>query len=107
MSNNAIFNATICIIGILILGIHSINLIVKKEKRKDEKLLQDFFLFTVLHFATYLTFIFLKLKGIGDAGIIAFYTVFYIMNNLEVFFLFRYAHIYIELEPKKAKAFSV
>ena len=107
MSNNAIFNATVCIIGILILGIHSINLLVKKEKRKDEKLLQDFFLFTVLHFATYLTFIFLKLKGIGDAGIIAFYTAFYIMNNLEVFFLFRYAHIYIELEPKKAKAFSV
>lgn len=107
MSNNAIFNATVCIIGILILGIHVINLLVKKEKRKDEKLLQDFFLFTVLHFATYLTFIFLKLKGIGDAGIIAFYTAFYIMNNLEVFFLFRYAHIYIELEPKKAKAFSV
>ncbi|MBR2133646.1 MAG: hypothetical protein IJ851_02940 [Eubacterium sp.] len=36
MSNNSVFNATVCIIGILILLIHTVNIVMKKNKRRDE-----------------------------------------------------------------------
>ena len=42
MADNSIFNATVCIMGILIFSIHIINLPVKKNKRKDKKALLDF-----------------------------------------------------------------
>ena len=108
MTNNSVFNASVCIIGILILTIHVVNLLTKKERRKDEKVLLNFFLFTIIHFATYLTFTLVKAYSVtGNAYIIAFYTTFYIMNNLEVFLLYRYAHEYMDIEPKKEKAISI
>ena len=108
MTNNSVFNASVCIIGILILTIHVVNLLTKKERRKDEKVLLNFFLFTIIHFATYLTFTLVKAYSVtGNAYIIAFYTTFYIMNNLEVFLLYRYAHEYMVIEPKKGKAISI
>lgn len=107
MSGNSIFNITVCIMGIFILAIHSVNLWAKKNRRRDEETLLQFFLFTIVHFATYLAFTLIKTRRTGDAFIIAFYTAFYIMNNLEVFFLFRYARSYIEIEPKKAKVLTV
>lgn len=108
MSNNAVFNASVCIIGILILTIHVVNLLTKKERRKDENVLLNFFIFTTLHFATYLAFTLIKAYSVtGDAYIIAFYTVFYMMNNLEVFLLFRYAHAYMGIEGRKGKAISL
>ena len=108
MTNNSVFNASVCIIGILILTIHVVNLLTKKERRKDEKVLLNFFLFTIIHFATYLTFTLVKAYSVtGNAYIIAFYTTFYIMNNLEVFLLYRYAHEYMDIEPKKGKAISI
>ncbi len=106
MSKNSVFNATICIVGILILMIHVVNLISKKGKRKDEKILLDFFIFTILHFATYLTFTLIKFNYTSNAFIIAFYTTFYIMNNIEVFLLFRYARVYIGFTPKKDRVLS-
>ena len=36
MKNSYIFNATVCIFGILMLGIHTLSIILKKKKRKDE-----------------------------------------------------------------------
>ena len=108
MSNNSVFNASVCIIGILILIIHVANILVKKEKRKDEKVLLNFFLFTIIHFATYLTFTLVKSFYLtNNAYVIAFYTTFYIMNNLEVFLLYRYAHEYMDIEPKKEKTVSI
>ena len=62
---NAIFNATVCILGILILSTHTVNLIVKKGKRKDEKSLLDFFVFTIVHFATYLVFTLVKVAYVS------------------------------------------
>ena len=103
MTKNGVFNAAVCIIGILILTIHVVNLLVKKGRRKDERLLLEFFLFTILHFATYLTFTLVKIRYTSNAFIIAFYTVFYIMNNGEVFLLFRYAREYIGWAPKKRR----
>ena len=68
MTNNSVFNASVCIIGILILIIHVANILTKKEKRKDEKALLTFFLFTIIHFATYLTFTLVKVYyRTGDA----------------------------------------
>ena len=107
MSNNSVFNAAVCIMGILILTIHVINLLVKKEKRKDEYSLINFFLFTIFHFATYLTFTIVKLYYTSNAYIIAFYTIFYIMNNMELFLLFRYMQHYVELEPKLNKILTI
>lgn len=107
MDNKIIFNMTVCIMGILIITIHIVNLLVKKKKRTDEKALLDFFLFTVVHFATYLTFTFIKTAYTSNAFIIAFYTVFYIMNNVEVFMLFRYMKTYVVFPKSKERTISV
>lgn len=106
MSGNSIFNATVCLIGILILTVHIANLALKKEKRKDEWILLGFFAFTILHFATYLTFTLIKSNYTSDPFIIAFYTAFYIMNNVEVFLLFCYASSYMNLASKLGRALS-
>ena len=107
MTNNAVFNAAVCIMGILILSIHVVNLLLKKEKRKDEKSLLDFFLFTVIHFATYLTFTLVKIVYTSNAYIIGFYTAFYIMNNIEVFMLFKYMRRYLSFPSEKEKYYSL
>lgn len=107
MSNNTVFNITVCIFGILILTIHIVNLLVKKNKRKDEKSLLDFFIFTAVHFVTYLTFTFIKTVYISNAYITAFYTVFYIMNNIEVFMLYKYIKSYGAIANNVKKAVSV
>lgn len=104
MSGNSIFNATVCLIGIIILLVHTVNLSIKKGKRKDENRLLAFFIFTIVHFATYLTFTLIKINYTSDAFITAFYSTFYVMNNLEVFFLFVYTLSYAVLSEKGKKA---
>ena len=107
MSGNAIFNATVCTIGIAIFLIHIANLLFKKNKRKDEKRLLLFLSFTAFHFATYLTFILVKTTYTSDAYIIGFYTTFYIFNNVEVVLFFLYMLCYIELADKNKKILSI
>ena len=107
MDKNNVFNATVCILGILILAIHTVNLLVKRDKRKDEMALLDFFTFTLLHFATYLVFTIIKISYTSNAYIVAFYTIFYIMNNMEVFLLYRYMSLYTDLSPKTKKVTAV
>ncbi len=107
MSGNSVFNATVCIFGILILAIHVINVFMKKEKRRDELYLLNFFIFTIIHFITYLTFTLIKLSYTSNDMIIGFYTLFYIMNNVELFLLFRYMQIYVVLKPKINKILSI
>ncbi len=107
MSGNAIFNATVCIIGIGILFIHALNVLVKKNRGKDGTRLLYFLLFTVLHFATYLTFTLIKAKYTSDPFIISFYTVFYIFNNIEALLLYLYTIEYIDLEQKTKKRLNV
>ena len=106
MQSNSIFNATVCIMGILILSVHFVYLLQKKDKRRDERVLMDFFAFTVIHFATYLSYTIIKHSYTSDKFVIAFYTTFYIMNNLEVFLLFRYAREYIKIDKKQEKIIS-
>ena len=107
MENSYIFNATVCIIGILIFIVHIISIILKKNKRKDEMCLLEFFIFTILHFSIYLTFTFIRMSYSSNGFIIAFYTSFYIMNNIELLLLFRYMKNYTELPSKIGKTLNI
>ena len=107
MKNSYIFNATVCIFGILMLGIHTLSIILKKKKRKDEMCLLDFFIFTILHFSIYLAFTFIRMSYSSNGFIIAFYTSFYIMNNIELLLLFKYMKNYTELPNKTVKTLNI
>ena len=107
MSGNAIFNATVCIIGIGILLIHAVNALIKKNRRKDENRLLVFLLFTAFHFLVYLIFTLVKVKYTSDPYIISFYTIFYIFNNIEVFLFFLYTIEYIQPEKKTKKILTL
>ena len=107
MENSYIFNATVCIFGILMLGIHTLSIILKKNKREDEICLLDFFIFTILHFSIYLAFTFIRMSYSSNGFIIAFYTSFYIMNNIELLLLYRYMKNYTELPNKTCKTLNI
>ena len=107
MSGNAIFNSTVCLIGIAILLVHVVNTLFKKNRRKDENRLLVFLVFTIIHFATYFTFTLLKVNYTSNTYIIAFYTTFYIFNNIEVVLLFLYMLSYVELQDKTRKILSI
>ena len=98
MDSKTTFNATVCIIGIAFLLIHTVDLLLKKDKRKDEKSLLVFIVFTIIHFATYLTFTFVKINYTSNPLIISFYTTFFIMNNIEVLLLINYTLSYVPLK---------
>lgn len=100
MDSKTTFNVTVCIVGIAFLLIHTVNLLLKKERRKDENNMLIFIVFTIVHFATYLTFTFIKINYTSNPLIISFYTVFFIMNNIEVLLLFNYTISYISLKKK-------
>ena len=100
MSSKGVFNAVVCAIGILFFFIHVIGLVIKKDKRRDEKILLNFFLFMIILFTTYLSFDFIREGLKSNVFIITFYTVFYIMNNIAVFIFLNYAKSYISIEPK-------
>ena len=107
MEGNAIFNATVCVIGISILLIHVVNLLIKRDRRKDENRLLIFLVFTAFHFLVYLSFTFIKLIYTSNPFIIAFYTTFYIFNNIEVLLLFLYMLSYVSFKDKNRKILSV
>ena len=107
MEGNAIFNATVCVIGISILLIHVVNLLIKRDRRKDENRLLIFLVFTAFHFLLYLSFTFIKLIYTSNPFIIAFYTTFYIFNNIEVLLLFLYMLSYVSFKDKNRKILSV
>ena len=107
MNSKIIFNATVCLLGTAILLVHIINLSIKKNKRKDEICLLIFFAFTAIHFMTYFTFTMIKRVYTSDELIKAFYTIFYIMNNMEVFILFYYMIAYITIPEISARKLSI
>ena len=100
MDIKATFNAAVCIIGIALLLIHAVDLSIKKGRRKDENNLLAFIIFTIIHFATYLTFTIIKASYTSNALIIGFYSTFFIMNNIELIFLSHYTISYITLNKK-------
>lgn len=100
MDERSVFNATVCIIGIAILLIHAVNIFLKKGRRKDENSLLTFILFTIIHFAIYLTFTFIKVNYKSNPLIIGFYTTFFVMNNIELLLLFKYTIEFVALKNK-------
>ena len=96
-NTNIVFNITICIMGSLILFVHLANLIVKRNKRKDENMLLAFIAFTIFHFLTYLTYTLIKLKYTSDTFVMGFYTTFFIFNNIEVLLYFLYMMNFADL----------
>lgn len=107
MGYNVVFNMTVCIIGIIIFLIHITNTVVRRERRKDERCIIEFLIFTVVHFVTYLIFTAVKTVYTSNAYVIAFYTIFYIMNNIEMLLIFRYMLNYVDLETKTIKALAI
>ena len=100
MDVKSVFNAAVCVIGIAILLVHTVNILLKKNRRKDENNLLIFVVFTIIHFSTYLTFTLIKPHYTSDTFIMSFYTVFYIMNNVESLLLFAYMLSFVPLSKK-------
>lgn len=100
MLNNQVFNATVCFIGIGIILIHIVNIVIKKNKRPDEKRLLAFLAFTAFHFLTYLTYTLIKVNYTSDAFTKVFYTFFYIFNNVELLLFFLYMISYVDFNKK-------
>ena len=89
-NTNIVFNITICLMGSLILFVHLADLIIKRNKRKDEKWLLSFIAFTIFHFLVYLTYTLVKLDYTSNSFVMGFYTTFFIFNNIEVLLFFLY-----------------
>lgn len=100
MDVKSTFNAAVCVIGIAILLIHTVNILLKKDRRKDENNLLIFVSFTIVHFATYLTFTIIKNNYTSNPLIIGFYTTFFIFNNIELLLLYKYTLSYIDIKKK-------
>ena len=107
MDIKSTFNLTVCIIGIALLFIHTIDLLLKKGRRKDENNLLIFIIFTIFHFVTYLIFTVIKINYTNDPLIIGFYTAFFIMNNIQLFLLFNYTVSYININKKLKDIVSI
>lgn len=109
MGVKAAVNITICGVGALIMLVHIANLIMKKHKRKDEKYLLSFFIFTVVHFLTYMLYLIIKEYWYSSNEFItAAYTIFYIYNNIEILLLFLYTMSYIKISTGvKKKLFTL
>ena len=107
MANNVVFNMTVCIMGILILSVHLVNLIIKRNKRKDELTLFVFILFTIIHFFVYFLFTNIKTRYTSNSFIMSFYTTFYIFNNVQMFILFMYMLNYISLVKNKRNILQI
>ena len=100
MDSKSVFNATVCIIGIALFLIHTVNISLKKNRRKDENYLLAFVIFNACHFAAYLALTLIRTNYTSDNLIMAFYTVFYIMNSFESLLLFVYAISYFPIKKK-------
>ena len=107
MDNKSVFNATVCLLGVFILLIHIVNLLLKKNRRKDENSLLSFFLFTMVHFTTYFAFVLIKQKFTSNAFIMTFYTIFYIMNNVEVILFYFYLVNYTKIHNKTKRIIDI
>ena len=107
MDPKSVFNATVCLLGALILLIHIANVLMKRNRRKDENNILIFFIFTMIHFVLYFVFTLIKRNYTSNAFIITFYTIFYIMNNLEVFLFYRYMSSYATFPNQTKKVVNI
>ena len=104
MDQKSIFNVTVCTFGVILLIIHIIDILLKKDLRKDEKHLLVFFIFTAVHLFAYLSFTIAKVYYTSNGLIMTAYSLFYIANNMEVLLLLAYALSYVELNKDIERA---
>ena len=104
MDTKTMFNAVVCLVGLLILLVHIANILLKKKRRKDENALLVFLAFTAVHFAAYFAFCFLKTYYPSDALVMGFYTGFFVANNAQVLLLVLYMLCYVEMGKRFARA---
>lgn len=107
MDSKSVFNATVCILGVFILLLHIVQVLIKKERRKDENVLLVFYIFTALHFLTYFSYTFLKQSNISNSLTIGFYTAFFIMNNMEALLFYFYLCSYTDNKSKFKKIVDI
>ena len=107
MNSKSVFNATVCLLGAIILLIHIVNILLKKNRRKDENTLLSFFIFTMCHFLIYFAFVVIKEVYTSDAYIMGFYTAFYIMNNIEVLLFYLYLSRYANIPSNTRKTVDI
>ena len=100
MDNKTVFNITVCIVGLAFLLIHTIDILLKKNRRKDENNLLNFIIFTSIHFIFYITFSFIKVYHPSNTLIITFYSLFFTFNNAQLLLFFLYAKSYMSLSKK-------
>jgi sensor histidine kinase YesM len=86
---------------------HSINLLHKKNRRKDENVLLNFCFFTMINLSTYFIYMGIKSSYTSDNMIIGFYTAFYIMNNIEVLMFYKYMTAYTRLPKDIVKVVEI
>lgn len=108
MIERTMFNGTVCLIGALVLLLHIVSILFKKERRKDENSLLFFFIFTAFHFSLYFTFVIIKSNvKVNETFIMSFYTIFYIMNNIEVLLFYNYLLRYVNIEKKVRRVTNI
>ena len=104
MDSKNIFNITVCAVGSIFLFIHILNLLLKKNRRKDENNLLVAFIFTAAHLIGYLAFTLVKLNYTSDALIMSVYSLFYLANNLEALLLVIYTLSYVNVSQDVKRA---
>ena len=86
MGYKTVFNATVCIVGILFLLIHALNVGLKKNKRKDDLIFLGFVLLTAILFVLYLIYTIISFHYKEDSIVMVSNTIFYIISNLSAHF---------------------
>ena len=99
MDYRTVFNTTVCVVGIIFLFIHALNVCLKKEKRKYDLIFLGFVFLTIILFVLYFIYTLVTIRFKNNEFVIGANTVFYIINNLEFVMFFGYAIAYIS--PKK------
>lgn len=99
MDYKTVFNATVCIVGILFLSIHAVNVSLKKSKRRDDLIFLGFILLTTILFVLFFIYTVVGIYCKDNTFVMGFNTIFYVINNLEFVMFFGYALAYIS--PKK------
>ena len=88
-----IFNLAVCAVGMIVIVIHIVGMLLRKQRRADENLLLTVFFHTFALFLAYLIYLSLVQYRTNNAFFIGFTTLFSTMNNVEAFIFFLYVFL--------------
>ena len=95
-----IFNLAVCAVGMIVMAIHIVGLLLRKQRRADENLLLTVFFHTFALFLAYLIYLSLVQYRTNNAFFIGFTTLFSAMNNVEAFIFFLYVFTFLSFKKK-------